>query len=71
MRGCLTVRPGLYFVEEVKNVLSLPGKEPRLLGRPTRGMVTVPTEISWLQRRCGIGIRSLNIYNKFVLQRLW
>jgi hypothetical protein len=30
------------------NLLPLPGIEPRLLGRATRSIVTIPTEPSWL-----------------------
>jgi hypothetical protein len=34
--------------EEEKNLLSLPEMEPRLLGRPTRNPVAIPTELSRL-----------------------
>lgn len=43
-----------HFVEE-KNLLSLPGIEPRFLVRPARNLVTVPTmlfaaDLNWTQK---------------------
>jgi hypothetical protein len=37
-------RPGSF--EEVKNLLSLPGIEPRLVARPARILVTILTSLS-------------------------
>lgn len=35
--------------KEAKNILPIPGIELQFLGRPSRSLVTVPTEPSWLR----------------------
>lgn len=57
MRGYVEHGPGLYCVEERR--ISSPrggGKRPRSHERPTRGMVTILPELSWLKRRCRVEI---------------
>jgi hypothetical protein len=36
---------------EGKNLLPLPGIKPRLLGRPARSLVAIPTELSRFEER--------------------
>jgi hypothetical protein len=54
--------PGLGAVE--KNLFLLPWMEPRFLDRPTRSLVSVPTEKVWEKRtdECGFGRRRLYAY---------
>jgi hypothetical protein len=40
------LRDVLDFMEKRRNLLPLPGIEPRLLSPPVRSLVTIPTDLS-------------------------